>query len=213
MLRFINLNLMRTVPKTIALGNTERQWEIWRYDAQLVFLRLLHSLCENKYVAAGKCCWYWIKSVLGGSHQLDISNSFLVMTYGTEPPYKPSLKDIGVYWTLLLTHAYSEQRDLLLTICSTLVDAGTNQGGSSVGSVAHKLIVTVTTHLVIPFNWEVYFIYHDVSQRSRRRGESAVELTVVFLLCDWNCSSGEGPRSSTIGRYLKVFLFLIHYLY
>ncbi|PNX73733.1 putative protein phosphatase 2C 43-like protein [Trifolium pratense] len=171
--------------KIIALGNTERQWEIWRYDAQLMFLRLLHSLCENKYVAAGKCCWYWIKSVLGGSHQLDISNSFLVMTYGNEPPYKPSLKDIGVYWMLLLTNAYSEQRDLLLTICSTLVDAGTNQGGSAVGSVAHKLIVTVTTHLVIPFNWEVYFINHDVRQRSRRRvGKGQEASLLVDILRD-----------------------------
>ncbi|MCI01125.1 putative polygalacturonase, partial [Trifolium medium] len=49
--------------------------------------------------------------------------------------------------------------------------------------------------------------------RSRGRGESAVELTVVFLLCDWDCSSGEWPRNSTIGGNLKVFLVLIHYLY
>ncbi|MCH88330.1 putative polygalacturonase-like, partial [Trifolium medium] len=56
----------------------------------------------------------------------------------------------------------------------------------------------------------MYFIYHDDNQG---RGEFAAEHIVVFSLCDWDCSSREGPRNSTVGRKLKVFLVVIHYLH
>ncbi|MCH93387.1 hypothetical protein A2U01_0014336 [Trifolium medium] len=52
-----------------------------------------------------------------------------------------------------------------------------------------------------------------ITDNSLGRGESATELIVVFPLCDWDCSNGEGPRNSTVGRNLKVFLVLIHYIH
>ncbi|MCH82102.1 polygalacturonase-like, partial [Trifolium medium] len=52
-----------------------------------------------------------------------------------------------------------------------------------------------------------------ITDSSLGRGESAAELIVVFPLCDWDWSNGEGPRNSTVGRNLNKFLVLIHYLH
>jgi hypothetical protein len=71
-----------------------------------------------------------------------------------------------------------------------------------------NVAVIQDSFLSIPFNWKIYFIYHDDSQG---RGEAAVEHMVVFPLCDWGCSSGEGPRNSTVDRNLKV-IFCSHSL-
>jgi hypothetical protein len=73
-----------------------------------------------------------------------------------------------------------------------------------------NVAVIQDSFLSIPFNWKIYFIYHDDSQG---RGEAAVEHMVVFPLCDWGCSNGEGPRNSIVDRNLKVFFVLIHYLH
>jgi hypothetical protein len=90
---------------------------------------------------------------------------------------------------------------------SLLLDAAVIQDSSLVGPATHKLIVTVT-YLGLPFNWEIYFIYGDDNQG---RVEFAAGRIDVFPLCDWDCSSGEGSRNSTVGGNLKVFLVGFHY--
>jgi hypothetical protein len=65
-----------------------------------------------------------------------------------------------------------------------------------------EVAVIQDSFLSIPFNWKIYFIYHDDSQG---KGEAAAKRIVVFPSCDWDCSSGERPRNSTVDRNLSVF--------
>ncbi|KAG5105911.1 hypothetical protein JHK82_042881 [Glycine max] len=71
----------------------------------------------------GEYIWYQTKHKLEGSELLDISNAFDVVICGTEPTYKPLLKDVGAYLALywVPTRADGKCGEPLISICSTPV--------------------------------------------------------------------------------------------
>ncbi|KAL2327482.1 hypothetical protein Fmac_020909 [Flemingia macrophylla] len=71
----------------------------------------------------GEYIWYQTKHKLQGSELLDISNASDVVICGTEPIYKPLLKDVGAYLALywVPTRADGKCGEPLIAVCSTPV--------------------------------------------------------------------------------------------
>ncbi|XP_057433687.1 187-kDa microtubule-associated protein AIR9 isoform X2 [Lotus japonicus] len=71
----------------------------------------------------GEYIWYQTKNKLDGSALLDIANACDAEICGTEPTYKPSLKDVGTYLALywVPTRADNKCGEPLVAICSNPV--------------------------------------------------------------------------------------------
>nr|KYP38707.1 hypothetical protein KK1_040034 [Cajanus cajan] len=88
-------------------------------DIELIPLRKYFGGHEG----VGEYIWYRTNHKLEGSELLDISNASDVVICGTEPTYKPLLKDVGAYLALywVPTRADGKCGEPLIAICSTPV--------------------------------------------------------------------------------------------
>ncbi|TKY72978.1 187-kDa microtubule-associated protein AIR9 [Spatholobus suberectus] len=129
----------------------------------------------------GEYIWYQTKHKLEGSELLDISNASDLVICGTEPTYKPLLKDVGAYLALywVPTRVDGKCGEPLIAICSTPI--------SPAPPVVSNVHVKELSSGIYSGEGE-YFGGHE--------GES---------LCSWYRENNEGTTELINGENSKVY--------